>query len=341
MAQATDPVTGRPTALGTDLTQDSDNPEAIAGDIRETRAEMSDTISAIADKLDPSRLIDDAKDALFSSGRDAGMSMLDQVKDSSVLDTIKANPVPAMAVGLSLAWFLSKMGESEGDSYRRDQYERTGDPLYAPYRGQQDRGYSGAGRYASGQAGASGDSLLDTAKDKASDLVESAKDAASDLGDKASSLTDRASSAVSDATETVQSRAHDTGRTAQRYGRQTGSWLDHQLQQNPLSVGAVALAAGALVGLSVPESDLEHQAFGDRADAAKSQLAGAAQDAADTVTSKAQTVVDEAARKAKSVGQEAQDKAATVAHEAKDRAGAVAEQAKDDVDKATPDANAS
>ena len=338
MAQATDPVTGRPATRPVLVTGESDDPQAIADDIRETRADLSDTISAIGDKLDPSHMIDSAKDALFSAGRDAGSSVIDQVKSSSVLDTIKDNPLPAMAVGLSLAWFISKVGESESERYRRDQFERTGDPYYAPRYGDRYRAYDMGFPNPSQTrtAGGHDDSLLDTAKDKASDAVGAVKDAASSVGDKAASLADRAGDAVSGAASGIGGSAQGAGRQAQHYGRRAENWMEQQLRSNPLAVGAVALAAGALVGLSVPETDAEHRAFGDQADQAKRQLADAAQDAAQTVKDKAQDVADEAADKAKSVGKKAEAKAKDVGATAKDKADDVADQAKADIQKAKP-----
>ena len=354
MAQATDPVTGRPARPPVDQTKGDDNPQNIADDIRETRAELSETISAIGDKLDPSRLVDEAKETFVSSARDAGSSMIDQVKSSNVLDVIKENPLPAAAVGLSLAWFLSKMGESESDRYRRDRYEATGDPYYAPrYVG--DRGYRtgsayrdvdtygtdpyGTSAHVSQRTQGSDESILDKAKDAASDAVDSVKDTASDLGDKAQSLAGQAQNAVSGSAGDAQRRADDARRQAMQYGRRAESWMESQLRQNPLAVGAVALAAGALVGLSVPETDAEHQAFGQQADAAKRQLADAAQEAAETVTAKAQNVADEAAEKAKQVGKEAESKVKQVGDKAQTKADRVADQAKADVQKAKPGAS--
>lgn len=359
MDQGRDPVTGTPTNPPVDSTRTSDNPQAIADDIRETRAELDETIGAIGAKLDPSHLIDEAKDHLTASARDAGASMLDQVKSSSVLDTIKDNPVPAMAVGLSVAWFLSKIGESETDRYRRERYLATGDPYYAPrlqgrygedrYGRGYDRGY---GRAYSGDAYGDDESMLDTAKDKATDAVDAAKDkashaadavkdAASTLGDKASSATDRAGSATSDASGAVGDRARGAGRQLQRYERRAESWLDRQMQQNPLAVGAVALAAGALVGLSVPETDAEHRALGDPAEAARQRLTSAARDAGERVTSAAQDVADQAADKAKAVGKEAESEAKEVGDKAQSRADRVSDTAKAEADRKTPGSSTS
>ena len=360
MAQGTDPVTGRTADVRIDTTRTSNDPEAIADDIRETRAEMDETIDALSAKLDPSNLIDQAKEAFTSSAKDAGTSMMDQLKDSSVLDTIKANPIPAAAVGLSLAWLLSKMGENESEKYRYERYQATGDPYYAPRRPRyaagyaagysSDPSYGGMGygdTYAPRTTGPAGSAnygggsdesikdkasdALDTAKDKASDVVDAVKDKASDL---ASGTRDMASGAA----DGTRHFAHDTGRQFQGAQRQAGSWLDHQMTANPLAVGAVALAAGALVGLSIPETNVEHQAFGDQADQVKGQLGSAAADKVDQVRDAAQEVTSEIRDKAKSVADEAKAKGQDVADSATDKAKSVADDAKGAADKAAEEA---
>ncbi|MGB3541728.1 DUF3618 domain-containing protein [Rubrivirga sp.] len=348
MDQARDPVTGRPAAAPVDTTQTSGSPEAIADDIRETRAELSDTISQIGDKLDPSHLVDGAKEALFSSARDAGTSMIDQVKSSSVLDTIKDNPLPAMAVGLSVAWFLSKIGETETDRYRAERYRATGDPYYAP-RPRYATGY-GDGRYLEDdyrgdrrpvRAFSSDDAsladkasdALDTAKDKVAGAVDAVTDKASDLGDRARDAASNVGDSASGAVNRIGDATPNVGRDdVQRYQRRATSWLDGQMQSNPLAVGAVALAAGALVGLSVPETDAEHRAFGQRAETARRELQSAAQGATQQVTAAAQEVANEAADKVESVGKEVEAKAKSVGADAKDRADSVAGTAKGDLE---------
>lgn len=332
MAQGTDPVTGTPATPPTDVTQTSGKPREIAHDIRETRAEMDETLDAISSKLDPSHLIDQAKEAFTSSARDAGTSFLASVKDSSLFDTVKANPVPAAAVGLSLAWFLSKMGESESESYRRDRFEATGDPTYAPRRvrgyspygdrpGDRSYGAGADGARSFGQDGGSNDGSGDSLTDKAGDALGTAKDKASDaLGtvrDTAGDLAERAGD-----------QARGVGQQLQRYERRAESWLDQQMMQNPLAIGAVAVAAGALVGLSIPETDAEREAFGAQADAVKGRLADVAGDTIDQVKDAAEEVTSEAADKAKALGGEAKSKAQDVADDAASKAASVAGKAK-------------
>ena len=340
MDQGRDPVTGTPAAPPVDTTRGSQDPEAIADDIRETRAEMDETIGALSAKLDPSNLADQAKDAFTSQAKDYGSQLMDTVRESSVLDTIKDNPVPAIAVGLSVAWFLSKVGESEADRHRHERYLATGDPYYAPRRRPARSGYDryydpydrdsyqtyGTGY---GPDGSDDESILDKAKDAASDAVDTVKDKAGGLADSARDAAGSAKDRASNLTGGAGDRAHRMGDQARRYERRAESWLDRQMTANPLAVGAVAVAAGALVGLSIPETDAENELMGEQADAVKAQANQAAAEKIDQARSVAKDVAEEAGAEARKVADDAKQKAKDVAGDAKAKAKDVASDAKD------------
>ena len=322
MAQATNPVTGRPSSPD----RASETPDDIADDIRTTRSDMGETIDAISAKLDPSNLVDQAKEAFSNSARDAGASLLDAAKDSSVLDTIKANPVPALAVGLSLAWFVSKLGESESDRYRTEQYAATGDPYYAP------RPQPGARRppvYGPGPGAARSSASLDGGssgpdlKDKATHALGAAKEA---LTGAAEAVGDRASGLAG----TTSGGTHAAPRHGRDGSGQAASWLDRQLDQNPLAVGAMALAAGALVGLSVPESRAENKWMGDQADATKAQALRLAEDKAGDAREAAGSVMEEAKTQADALAEGAKQTAEDIGRDAPSRATQAGDEAADD-----------
>lgn len=326
MDQGTDPVTGRPATPPVDTTRTSTDPDRIADDIRETRAEMNETMGAIGDKLDPHRLANEAKEAFASSAQDAGASLLHAAKDSSLMDTIKQNPIPAAAVGLSVAWFLSKMGESETERYRRERFAATGDPYYAPrrryvpetYGDYAYRDYPSDGPYGAARTSGSDESLAD----KASDAFDSAKDTASDLADQAK---DAVTGSAHDARDRARGATQGAGRRLHQYEHQAASWLERQMYANPLAVGAVAAAAGALVGLSIPETTTEDRLLGEQAAAARDRLGNVAGQKLDQAKNAAQDVADEAASKAKSVGEDAKSKAKDVADDAQSKAKDVAD----------------
>lgn len=339
MAQDADPMTPR-----------TDDPDAIARDIRETRAEMDETIQALGDRLDPSHIkdraiesvteaahgmVDNVRDAFSSSKGDGGPSFMDQIQKSSLVDAVKENPLPALAVGLSVAWFVSKLGESEQDRYRRERYETTGDPYYAPRYGAapryEDRSYAASSRDWSG----AGDESL---TDKASDAVDQAKDKAGHLVDAVKDTASDAADAVRRAASGTADRAHAQGEHARQlghqYARRSTSWMDAQMQRNPLLVGSVAMAAGALVGLSFPETDAEHHLLGETADQAKSKALDVAERASGHVSEAVSEVVEKAKGAAHDVADQAKSDASDVADHAKDAARDVTAEAKAGADQA-------
>ena len=66
------------------------------------------------------------------------------------------------------------------------------------------------------------------------------------------------------------------------------------LRENPLAMGALAVGAGAAVGLAIPQSTQEHEVLGE---------------ARDTLVEKAQEKAQEAQQRVQRVAQEAQSAA--------------------------------
>jgi hypothetical protein len=72
-----------------------------------------------------------------------------------------------------------------------------------------------------------------------------------------------------DAAENVREFADDAGatmrQTAHQFGRTTGEVAfraERVIEQNPLGVGALALAAGAAIGMALPSTRFEQQTIG-------------------------------------------------------------------------------
>ena len=202
----------------------------IKSDIDETRSEMDDTVDALAARLQPRHLLDDALDyfgrkggSTSSAADTSGSSSTDFVKDagSAVLKKLRQHPLPAVLMAAGAAWLFL---ESDDDKvlkararYRnwKDEPEmysgsyvdaRTGQPYDratygAGYEGGSSSGGSssgGSGKVAAAKDAAS--SAASKASGKASDLAGKASGAASSLADKASgvgsSITDAAGNLV-------------------------------------------------------------------------------------------------------------------------------------------------
>jgi uncharacterized protein YjbJ (UPF0337 family) len=130
---------------------DEESPEAIRREIERTRSEMSETIDAIQEKLDPESLRHQATEAVRGAtiGRAEGAmnTMIDRIEEatgtagdtaretgSGLMETIKQNPVPALLAGIGIGWLLMNRSASR--------------PTYSDYRRRmsaqhQTRGYEG------------------------------------------------------------------------------------------------------------------------------------------------------------------------------------------------------
>ena len=232
---------------------------------------------------------------------------------SGVLDTIKANPVPAALIGISLGWVLMNrqnggtqpmrtpnMYASGGTTYGNGQYS-TG--------GSSNDGPSAADRLGDVASGAKDrvEQLADTTgdrvsalKDQAGETVSSLKDQAGDTvssfkdqaGDTVSSLKDQAGSQVS----AITGRAQDTA-------VQVKSSFQQTLETNPLTIGALAIALGLAAGLALPTTPVEDRAFGDARDNLVGQVQAKAQDTIQKVQQVAQDVQQTATQTAKDSAQ--------------------------------------
>jgi len=292
-----------------DAIQEKLSPENLAQQAKDTVREA--TIGKAQDMV--SNATDTAKEAVSNAG-DTAMEAVSNAGDtvkgmgSGIFETIRQNPVPAALAGLGLGWlYLSNRkssssysnagGSRYGQGYTSKGYYDAGyapgadyqtgydssqrTDYQTPYGGGQrsdyptgygsQQGYGGSGDQRSGIGGAVGQ-----VQDKVSDVAGQATDK---VGDVAGQVQDT----VGNVAGQVQDQAGQLAHQAQYGAQRAQSGLQQMLQSTPLAVGAIALATGLAVGLSIPETDKENQLMGEQRD----QLMNQAQH---TVTEKAQAV---------------------------------------------------
>ena len=144
-------------------------------EIERTRADMSETVDALQERLSPQNIKEQAKVQAKETAREAGTSFVDRIKQ---------NPVPAAMVGIGLGW-LFMSGREEGSAQRRYRedpyyYERSVDRSYPAYYEEPGRSSTGQGRAqeAAGQARERASQLGGQAQERASQLSEGAQEQA-------------------------------------------------------------------------------------------------------------------------------------------------------------------
>lgn len=304
-----------------DAPDTDDDLEQTRAQIEQTRSEMSTTIDAIQEKLSPQNIAQQAKDTVREATVGRAQEMVSNVGDtatdlvnnagssakgfgSTLIETVKGNPVPAALAGIGLGWlFMSGRKQSSGGSSGgySNQYG-SNLPGYNP-------GYSGQyGYYSEQQSG--GSSLGDRmsgAQGKVSDLAGQAQDKASNVAGQvqgtAGQIAGQAQDTASQAAGQVQDTAGQLAGTAQYGVQRAQSAFQQALSSNPLAVGAAAIAVGAAIGLSIPETEKENQLMGQTRDSVMQQ----AQETAQEKVQQVQTVAQEAVGAAKDAAQSSAD----------------------------------
>ncbi len=270
-----------------DVTGDETSDE-IREDIEQTRSNMGETIDAIQARLSPERLTQQAKDAVYDATIGKVGQTMNDVTDTAresgytLLDTLRQNPLPAALAGIGVGWLVMKVRENgqRRSAYRYGGYQQR----YAPgYGGHSTGGYSAqyGGRYgdervtyhgATSSGGSNGPSLTDRAQDTMGQVSDKVTGTAQQVGGQ------------------IQDQAQQVASQAQYQAYRAKGWFERTMDENPLAIGLVAVAAGALAGMAVPETDQERQWMGP----ARDQLMDKAQDIAQDTAQKAQRVAQEA-----------------------------------------------
>ncbi len=266
-----DAITPDPT-LGTEA--EVDEIEVTRVEIERTRADMSETVDAIQDRLNPQNLKEQAKDrvkeATVGKAQEAG---------SGIVDTIRQNPLPAALTGIGLGWLFMSARRQSGASrsqyrdvtYRDAAYVEgypagTYPPAGYPPRYEEPRyEEQGSGTSSAGQA-------LGNARDRVGETASQAQDKAGELAGR------------------TQDRVSNLGDQARYQARRASGGFQRMLYENPLAMGALGVGVGAAVGLAIPETSKEHEVMGE----ARDNLVDKAQEKVQDVQQRAQSVAEEA-----------------------------------------------
>lgn len=279
---------------GADRDLDEDETEIIAADIRITQERLGDTVEEIGERFNPTRLKEelksDIRDATIGKVENMAQQTAEMVSDAqrSLMQSIRENPVPVIMVGIGLGWMiLNASRKHTGSNSQYDDYQRRGsrstydDEQSASwstmYDDEQGRDY---GRQESG--------TLDRAKNKASEVADSVKEKTSRIADKAQ----RKASEVGDRAEEMAGRVADETRMQTRR-------VEQAFQDNPLVIGAAALALGLAAGLAIPSTEKESELMGDTRDELVDKVKDVAEDTKSKVQQVAERVVDQAENTAK------------------------------------------
>lgn len=291
----------------------SDSPENIERDIEETRSRMSQNIDELGDRLSPENLKQEAKSAIRHVAQDAVSNVGEQARRTGtrLVDVIRENPLPVIAVGAGVTWLLTQRSQSGISGNRMARYA-----------------YTGAERR-QGESWQQGGGIRARVGEAVSGVKDTVSEAASGIADRAGQVAGEAE----DLKNRAQGRLGEFGGQARRQTERLKTNLEHAAEENPLMIGIGAAILGLALGLLLPGTERENELMGQTRD----QLVDRAENTAERVKDAAveagrevkETVKAEISARAPEVKEAIQQAGQNVKEQVKQSARKVKDEAKD------------
>jgi ElaB/YqjD/DUF883 family membrane-anchored ribosome-binding protein len=215
------------------------SPEEIEREIERTRSRMSRNIDELGDRLSPSNLKEEAKSAIKDAAHGAVSNVGEQARRTSsrLVEVIRENPLPVIAVGAGVTWLLTQRSRSDVSGDRMARYSYTG-----PERRQGEGWQRGSG-----------------IKSRVGGTVSGAKDSVSEV---AGGVAERAGELKERAGERIEELSGEARRQSQRLKTN----LEHAAEENPLMLAIGAAVVGLALGMLLPETQRENELMGSARD---------------------------------------------------------------------------
>lgn len=224
-------------------------PEQLQREADDVRADVEHTVDELMNQFSPGELINQIITRFRSSGDSAFVQNLST--------QIQNNPIPALLAGASLTWLMSASKQP-------------------PARG-------------TGSAGNGLSHGIASAKDSLSDATGQARSSTHQIKEGARERGHQVAASASDLKERVSSGSHQAVESARSGVRSARDNYQTLLTEQPLVVGALAIAAGAALGALFPRTSAEDRAMGEISDRQTQSL----KQKAEGITEKAERKVED------------------------------------------------
>jgi hypothetical protein len=319
-------------AQGKDQLGDRSQPgsQQARANIDVTRQAMDRTIEAITGKLTPGQLLMEGLNLLGKGGTTGANKLVELARD---------HPVPAAVIGVGVGMMIRDAATKKAEGGRRPAGYAAGYGYEGGFPGVSARSYdegpgvasavshtvrdardavTGAARSAKETVG----EAAHTAREKVTDVADGARERASVIADTARAKASAVAETARDTLETVEqqgARLRESAHVRMRDAK-IGFW--QTLDEQPLVVGAAAIAVGLVAGLLIPGTSRENDMLGDTRD----EMWRRAQEKGRDVLQKGKYVAEAAVETVKTEAQQQGltpsaivDKVRTVAHDTIDQ----------------------
>lgn len=227
------------------------SPEQLEREVDEERAHIAKTLHALEDRLSPGQLVDQVMDY----GRRHGGEF-----SRNLVDTVTHNPMPTLMTAIGVLWMAIGQQRSQPGYQLNESIRGFDTPSSASY---------GVDEEYQTSDGAEG------FKSKAEHAKGSLGEA---MGSASSGIHERADDMRAQANKMrgrMEHARHSTGDQLHR----ASEGLQRSFEQQPLALGAMGIALGALLGASFPSTRREQELMGDKARQVKEEAKHTAEDA--------------------------------------------------------------
>ena len=232
------------------------DPERLEREIDQTREDIGQIVDALENKLSPGQIFDRVVNFSKGNGREF---------TQNIGHTLKANPVPVLLTSIGLLWLYASRNDTPSSATGRSTFMAGGPGM--------------------GEVGAEG--MVDRAREIGGNVT----DAVSDSWNQARSRVNDTASRVADTASRLADSAQDARATLQQQAERATQGFNTLLRDNPLALGAIGIAVGALLGAALPTTEPENRLMGDTSD----RLAEKARQAVQTGADKAREAVHDMA----------------------------------------------
>ncbi len=269
------------------------SPDELEHEIDDTRAQLDYTIDALRRRLSPGEVLDQAVEYWRDGPKEYASEM-----GKNLTHSVRDNPLALALVGVGVSWLMFGRGRAGVRAqYDYDDYEDYGDDVEVEVAAVSEL-YVPEGARTADRDDGNGEGKWNEAKER---LAGGAKN----IGDRATRARDAASEKLRRARRGIGASASKAGARGRRYGYQAGRQLDRArtgatelFNEHPLVVGALGIAAGALLAATIPSTRREDEWVGETSDRL-----------ADNARRKAEQGVDTARRATRAAATGAQDEA--------------------------------
>lgn len=271
-----------------------DNPEVLRAKAQQTRAEITETVHIIQNRLSPERMKQQMKMAAkgrMDSMRQQARMKADEWRDN-VTERISSNPLPAVMTGIGFVWLMKQAVSAAQDhdgAYER-YYSLTPEEEWPEFQPEVE-----AGRIHQEPGTAEG-------------IRESLQSAGQDTSERMSQWKHQAQEYAGEWKSRAQRESERLRARAQARAQRTKGEVQHLLHDNPLAVGAMVFAMGAAIGLSLPRTRKENEWLGETRDHMIEQAKASAKEAGN----KAKAMAGEFAGEVKSAAEEVRNETRTM-----------------------------